>query len=129
MKHLLWCVILAVGLLEAPPLLAQGFGPRPGMGGQGGGGGQEKKSDKEGPAEAAPEEKEGEPELPAMPAWPGQEAKKFQVFQMQGYFRFRWYMHQNLNLGMRLVPFNVPGGYLVPPFYTPISEDPSSPST
>jgi uncharacterized protein (TIGR04551 family) len=99
------------------------------MGGQGGGGGQEKKSDKEGPAEAAPEEKEGEPELPAMPAWPGQEAKKFQVFQMQGYFRFRWYMHQNLNLGMRMVPFNVPGGYLVPPFYTPISEDPSSPST
>jgi uncharacterized protein (TIGR04551 family) len=118
MKHLLpWCLLI-VGLSWAGFAHAQGFG-RPG-GGMGPSGGGQQKSEKEGVAEAAPEEKEGEPEMPPLPAWPGQETKKLQIFQAKGYFRFRWYMHHNLTLGMT----NTNG--LTAPYYNPISEDPAS---
>lgn len=115
MKHLCWWCVVLLGSLWAPDIYAQGFGPRPGPSM-----GPEKKGETpEGPAEAAPEaEKGGEPELPPLPAWPGQETKKLQLFQMNGYFRFRWNLHHKLNLGMY-----GPGA----PFYTPVSEDPASP--
>jgi uncharacterized protein (TIGR04551 family) len=110
----LWCLAAIAAFAPEGLALAQGFGPRPGPGmGQ-----QEKKGgEKEGPAEAAPDEQEGEPELPPLPAWPGQETRKLQFFQMRGYFRFRWNMHHNLNLG-------ITGSGA--PYYTPVSEDPSS---
>jgi uncharacterized protein (TIGR04551 family) len=113
MKRLLpwWLVIVGAGW--TPAAQAQGMGPgtSPNMGQEG------KTSEKPaGPAEAAPEEKEGEPEIPPLPAWPGQESKKLQLFQMRGYFRFRWNMHHKLNLGLEDV------GGLKAPFYTPISE-------
>jgi uncharacterized protein (TIGR04551 family) len=79
--------------------------------------GPSKKETPAGPAEAAPEEKEGEPELPPLPAWPGQETRKLQFLQLTGYYRFRWNMHHKVNLGL-----HGPDA----PFYSPVSEDPSS---
>jgi uncharacterized protein (TIGR04551 family) len=112
-RRSLWCLAALAAFAPEGLALAQGFGPRPSPGA-----GQEKKdADKEGPAEAAPEEQEGEPELPPLPAWPGQETRKLQFFQMRGYFRFRWNMHHNMDLG-------ITGSGS--PYYSPISEDPAS---
>jgi uncharacterized protein (TIGR04551 family) len=109
------CLVLA-GLWSAPAQ-AQGFGARP-PGGMGGG--HEKKDTPAGPAEAAPEEKEGEPEIPPLPAWPGQETRKLQFLQLRGYFRLRWNMDHNLSNGLlngSSVPYSG---------YNPVSEDAAS---
>ena len=114
-------LLMAVGLWS-DPVLAQGFGARPGGMGPGGMGRapEPKKETPQGPAEAAPEEKEGEPEIPPLPAWPGQETRKLQFLQMRGYFRFRWNMHHNLSNG--LVGTGAPYSS-----YNPVSEyDPST---
>jgi uncharacterized protein (TIGR04551 family) len=120
-------VLVLVGL-GSTPALAQGFGARPGGMGPGGmGRGPEPKKDTpQGPAEAAPEEKEGEPEIPPLPAWPGQETRKLQFFQMRGYFRFRWNMHHNLSNGL-LSASGATDPY-APPYssYNPVSEDVNS---
>jgi uncharacterized protein (TIGR04551 family) len=121
LRLLLVSTVLVLVGLGSSPALAQGFGARPGGMGPGGmGRGPEpKKETPQGPAEAAPEEKEGEPEIPALPAWPGQETRKLQFLQMHGYFRFRWNMHHNLSNG--LVGLGAPYSS-----YNPVSEyDPS----
>lgn len=120
MTRLPLLLCLAVAVVWPATTGAQGFGPRPGSGM---GGGQEKKEEKTGPAEAAPEEKEGEPEIPPLPAWPGQETRKLQFLQLEGYFRFRWNMHHGLAMGA----LNA-GGW---PYtsYNPISEAAGSTSS
>ncbi|MCC6748633.1 MAG: TIGR04551 family protein [Deltaproteobacteria bacterium] len=109
----------ALALLVAAPraVVAQGLMPQPNPGA----GQAPHKEEKEGPAEAAPEGKDGEPELPPLPPWPGQDSKKLQFFQMQGYFRFRAQLFQNVNLGMHNT------GGLTAPFNTPLSEQVGSP--
>jgi uncharacterized protein (TIGR04551 family) len=121
MKHLLRLSLVLLISLWSAAVLAQGMTPRPG-----GGMGRQPtpKSDKPaGPAEAAPEEEEvvDQPDLPPLPPWPGQEAKKLQLFQLKGYFRFRSDMFHNANLGL----FD-PTGTFRHPYYTPLSEDPAS---
>ena len=121
MKHLLRLSLVLLISLWSVAVLAQGMTPRPG-----GGMGRQPtpKSDKPaGPAEAAPEEEkvEDQPDLPPLPPWPGQEAKKLQLFQLKGYFRFRSDMFHNGNLGL----FD-PSGKLQHPYYTPLSEHPNS---
>jgi uncharacterized protein (TIGR04551 family) len=125
MKHLLRLSVLLACTLWSVAVLAQGMTPRPG----GGMGGRQPtpKSDKPaGPAEAAPEEEKAEdqPDLPPLPPWPGQEAKKLQLFQLKGYFRFRSDMFHNGNLGL-FDPSTGPSRKQHP-FYTPLSEDPAS---
>jgi uncharacterized protein (TIGR04551 family) len=111
------CLALTVLLGVGPARAQLTPGPGPGMGRQP----PKKTESKEGPAEAAPEEKdEDQPELPPLPPWPGQETKKLQLFQLGGYFRFRVDMFHNLNLGM------LDQAGLKAPFFTPISEDPAS---
>ncbi len=109
---LLACLIFIINGVSSPAVQAQGMGPRPGQG-MGGGPPEGKADAPVGPAEAAPEVEEGEPELAPLPDWPGQGNRRLQLFQMSGYFRFRWNMHHNLNLGMYGAGA---------PFYTPISE-------
>jgi uncharacterized protein (TIGR04551 family) len=111
-RHLSACaLLLACWLL--PALATAQFSTRPGSGM---GASSGKTETPQGPAEAAPEGKEEEPELPKLPPWPGQETKKLQAFQMNGYFRFRMNMFHNLNLGLLDV-----GNYKAP-FYLGISE-------
>lgn len=99
-------------LLFCTTALAQGLAPRPGGMGQA----PTKTDTKTGPAEAAEEDKEDQPDLPPLPPWPGQETKRLQLFQLKGYFRFRYDMFHNLNLGM------YGGGGFVAPFHTPVAE-------
>lgn len=113
----LWLVPFVCNLLWGTAALAQGLTPRPGGMGQT----PPKGDTPSGPAEAAEEEKEERPELPPLPPWPGQETKQLQLFQLNGYFRFRTDVFHNLNLGM------FDGGTwngvpLKAPFYTPVSE-------
>lgn len=118
MKHLLGTCLLVLLALAPARLQAQGLTPRPGPGMRGP---QKKPTESpEGPAEAAPEGTQDEPELPALPPWPGQETKKLQLFQLEGYFRFRYDMFHKLSLGQ------VDEGGARAPFYTPISENSSS---
>ena len=116
MKHLLtWCSLLTLLLIYNPRANSQGLTPRPG--------GQRPtpKADKPaGPAEAAPDDGTGEPELPPLPSWPGQKHKKLQFFQMKGYFRFRADMLHNFALGQPDSPT------LRAPFPVPISENQKS---
>jgi uncharacterized protein (TIGR04551 family) len=112
-----WLVLLTT--LWGTAALAQGLTPRPGGMGQTP---PSKTDTPSGPAEAAPEEeKEEQPDLPALPPWPGQETKQLQLFQLRGYFRFRYDMWHNGNLSL----MSTTSG-LRAPFYTPISEDPAS---
>lgn len=94
---LLAIIVFITGSVPAPAAHAQGMGPRPG---QGMTPPENKPETPAGPAEAAPEVEEGEPELAPLPDWPDQRNKRLQLFTMSGYFRFRWNMHHNLNLGM-----------------------------
>jgi uncharacterized protein (TIGR04551 family) len=110
MKHLLLFCLAAAWICWAGPATAQGMGPRPSPGMTQ----PEKEAEtKEGPAEEMPEEEVAEVDIPVVPDWPGRDAKKLTLFEMKGYFRFRWYMHHNLGLGM-----DGPAA----PFYNPLSE-------
>ena len=118
-------LIVAAALLLSWPqsTFAQGFGAGPGgIGGPNPGGPQG--NQKEGPAEAAPDDDIDEPELPPLPAWPGLERKQIQFFELHGYFRFRTDLRSNHSLGYPDATVN--GVRYIPPFPTQISESETS---
>ncbi len=121
-------------LLLARPAAAQ-MSPG-GFGGPGGGGMQPPPSNsekEEGPAEEAPEENRPA-DLEPLSGYAEQNKKKMQIFELNGYLRFRDdYMHDfSLGLGYSHVPSGsiVPntGNYGLPPFPVPL-DCPSPAST
>jgi uncharacterized protein (TIGR04551 family) len=83
--------------LTGGPALAQ-TGPTPFPQGPAGGGQEEPK--KEGVAEAAPKTPGLLPTTPALPA-PKSRRKKFEIFELDGYFRLRTEWFKNFDLGHR----------------------------
>lgn len=113
-RLLFWCSLIAL----SAPSIASAQGLNPGRPGGGMPGGQKKAPSKPaGPAEAAKKTNDGEPDLPPLPKWPGQEHKKLQFFQLEGYFRFRADMMHNLNLGQ------IDTQTVKAPYFLPISEN------
>jgi uncharacterized protein (TIGR04551 family) len=84
-------------VLTGGPALAQ-TGPTPFPSGPAGGGQEEPK--KEGVAEAAPKTPGLLPTTPALPA-PKSRRKKFEIFELDGYFRLRTEWFKNFDLGHR----------------------------
>jgi uncharacterized protein (TIGR04551 family) len=96
-----------------------GMNPQPPMGG-----GQEPKE--EGPAEEAPEEEQKPVDLEPLAGYPEQNKRKLQIFEVDGYLRFRGdYMHDfflgqgytNLN---STLPNGMAANYGLPPFPVPL---------
>src|SRR5688572_21830747 len=90
---------LAAALLAfAPVASAQTPGlppPTPGAG--------EDEPKPEGVAEKAPREPGQLPSTPTLPPWPGQKRKKFELFELDGYFRVRTDWMNGYNLGFNNV--------------------------
>lgn len=61
----------------------------------------EEEPKKEGVAEKAPKEQTTLPTLPPLPPYPGQEKKKFELVELDGYMRLRANWLSNFNLGFR----------------------------
>jgi uncharacterized protein (TIGR04551 family) len=92
--RLLACALaLAAGLLPAVARAQMG----PGMPGAGP---MEEEPKAEGAAEKAPKEPGQLPTVPTLPAWPNQEHKKYQLFEIDGYFRLRTDWRSKFNLGL-----------------------------
>jgi uncharacterized protein (TIGR04551 family) len=98
--------------------LAQGFSPRP----RPGAGQRPATSNKKtGPAEQAPEKADqGDADLPPLPEWPGQKQRKLVHFTLEGYFRFRADIMNNLNLGQRDI--SIGNTTTRAPYWVPIVE-------
>ncbi|MBI4512089.1 MAG: TIGR04551 family protein [Deltaproteobacteria bacterium] len=81
----------------------------------GGGTMGEEEAKPEGVAEQAPKEKGQLPTTPVLPPWPGESRKRLQLFELDGYFRFRTDWFKNLHLGFHQ------SGDESPPFREPLS--------
>jgi uncharacterized protein (TIGR04551 family) len=88
---------LAAALLALIPQVASA--QTPGLPPPGGPTGGEEEPKPEGVAEKAPREPGQLPTTPTLPPWPGQKRKKFELFELDGYFRVRTDWMSNLNLG------------------------------
>lgn len=114
------CVLAAPMIADAAqPGFGGGAGPiGPGGGGPGGApggpGGRQKK--KEGPAEAAPKDKEALRPIEAVPAQP-QRFRRIQLFELNGYLRVRGDYFHRLGLGLpnTLDPADPPNKFFEPP--------------
>lgn len=92
------------GLLAATPLAARAQMP---PGAQPGGTIGEDETKPEGAAEKAPEAGQL-PTTPVLPPYPGQKKKQFQVFELDGYLRFRTDWFSNFQLGFHNIESGVP---------------------
>jgi len=93
---------LAAAVAVAAPLAAWAQTPTtPGgsLGPPPGGTIGEEEPKKQGVAEKAPKEQAQLPTLPPLPPYPGQDRKKFELVELDGYFRFRSNWFDNFNLG------------------------------
>jgi len=85
--------ILATALVLAASARAQ-YAPPPGQMGE------QQRDVPEGPAEQEEQEGEEKPELPPLRLWPGQDSRRLQFLQTQGYYRFRIDRFYKLHLGL-----------------------------
>jgi uncharacterized protein (TIGR04551 family) len=112
---------LAVAAVFGPlSALAQTTTPGGTLGPPPGGTIGEEEPKKEGVAEEAPKEPTPLPTLPPLPPYPGQEHKKFELLELDGYMRFRADWLNDLNLGFRDVGAGAP-------FHDPIACRDASP--
>jgi uncharacterized protein (TIGR04551 family) len=95
-------LVLAAALVAWAPLAAWAqttpggtLGPPPG------GTIGEEEPKKQGVAEKAPKEQAQLPTLPPLPPYPGQDKKKFELIEIDGYFRLRANWLDNFHLGFR----------------------------
>ena len=88
-------VPLAARAQTAPTTPGGTLGPPPG------GTIGEEEPKKQGVAEKAPKEQAQLPTLPPLPPYPGQDKKKFELVEFDGYFRMRTNWLDNLHLGFR----------------------------
>jgi uncharacterized protein (TIGR04551 family) len=93
-------------------------GMQPGMGGPPMGGQDD--TTKEGPAEEAPEEEEAPADLAPLGGYPGQTRKLAQVFELDGYFRFRPDFFHKLHLDQTYVGGINSPDRRTPPFPVPL---------
>ena len=120
----------ALALGVAMPAIAWA-GPPPGSGasplGPGTGGAPPGDDDKDGPAEAAPKDKQSLKPIEAVPAQPAK-ARRLNLFEMHGYLRMRTDYHSNLNLGASNESINAglqsqPTEFFQPPSFLEYDED------
>jgi hypothetical protein len=95
--------MLVLCALAAPNAWAQ-RPPGPPSGGAPG----EEEPKAEGAAEKAPKETTQLPTLPPLPPYPGQEKKKFELVELDGYLRFRTTWFDNYHLGYHDTGLGVP---------------------